>query len=277
MCVSCSTDYYVPTKRYSHSTHIVGDYLYMWGGDINGFLHVNDTKEKQSMTSVIEIFHLPTGCWKQLPTNGKPPLGVVGYASSVLGNKIYYFGGYCNYDSCWDNGLNSLSTDSLTWNELFQSTSDNGPMMKVDCGMISLTFNKEDYLLVVGGWGPYPTSRKPSAQYIFKDDSVRTNEHHYYQLASGKECSVLSQYQIYIYLYVYIKCSVIVICISGQWIVPDVTGQGPPPCYYFTLIPLPYERAMLFGGNTPNGPDNTVYIGQCTKTAVVSRVKVNTV
>ena len=36
MCVSCSTDYYVPTKRYDHSTHIVGDYLYMWGGDIDG-------------------------------------------------------------------------------------------------------------------------------------------------------------------------------------------------------------------------------------------------
>lgn len=61
------------------------------------------------------------------------------------------------------------------------------------------------------------------------------------------------------------------ICISGQWIVPDVIGEGPPPCHGFTLTPLPRSnRAVFFGGITSHGYCNTVYLGECTKTAVVS-------
>ena len=189
MCVSCSTDYYVPTKRFGHSTHIVGDYLYMWGGNIDGLPEVHDNEVKQRMTSVIELFHLPTGRWEQRPTNGKPPLGVIGYASTVISNRIYYFGGRCNHDQCRYNSVNSLITDSLTWNELFLTNPNMGPMMKSLCGMISLTFNKMDYLLVVGGYGPHPTSPQSGAQYSDKriiGGNVRTNEHHYYQLSSGK-------------------------------------------------------------------------------------------
>ena len=61
------------------------------------------------------------------------------------------------------------------------------------------------------------------------------------------------------------------ICISGQWIVPDVIGEGPPPCHGFTLTPLPRSnRAVFFGGITSHGYCNTVYLGECMKTAVVS-------
>ena len=53
---------------------------------------------------------------------------------------------------------------------------------------------------------------------------------------------------------------------------PDISGEAPPPCNRFTLTSLPNNRALLFGGETPNGLDNTVYIAQCTKTAVVSTI-----
>ena len=53
---------------------------------------------------------------------------------------------------------------------------------------------------------------------------------------------------------------------------PDITGKGPPPCDIFTLTKLSNNRAMLFGGITPNGLDNTVYIVHCKKTAVVSTI-----
>ena len=197
VCVSCSTDYYVPTKRSHHSTYIVGDYLYMWGGNIDGLPRIHYNEVKQRMTSVIELFHLPTGRWKQRPTNGKPPLCVYCYASTVISNRIYYFGGYCG--ECHHNSLNSLITDSLTWNELFPTNPSMGPMMKSHCGMISLTFNKVDYLLVVGGYGPRPTSPQPGAQYSdTPSTNVRTNEHHYYQLSSGKKINI-SCYQYIIY------------------------------------------------------------------------------
>ena len=208
MCVSCSTDYYVPTKRSLHSTHIVGDYLYMWGGKIDGLPRVHDNEVKQRMTSVNELFHLTTGKWEQRPTNGKPPLGVIGYASTVISNRIYYFGGYCNHDNCRHNSLNSLITDSLTWNELFPTNPSMGPMMKTRCGMISLTFNKVDYLLVVGGIGLRPISPQPGAQYResrYVPSNVYTNEHHYYQLSSGKKINI-SCYQYIIYQVQFYNC-----------------------------------------------------------------------
>ena len=264
------TGYYVPAKRYWHSTHIVGDYLYMWGGNIDGLPKVHDDEVKERMTSVIEVFHLPSGMWKQQSTNEKPPLGVWGYASTVIGNRIYYFGGYCSHDKCCHNSLNSLTTDTLTWNELFPTNSNMGPMMKSSSGMIPLKFNEEDYLLVVGGIGLCPTILKPDDQYGDKGiigSYVLTNEHHYYQLSSGKKINVYSYY-----IYLNITYNFIKICISGNWIVPDITGKGPPPCNIFTLTKLPNNRAMLFGGITTNGPDNTVYIVQCMETAVVRTI-----
>ena len=193
MCVSFFSDYYVPTKRSYHSTQRVDDYLYMWGGDIDGLPNVHDNELKRRMTSVIELFHLPTGKWEQWPTNGKPPLGVSRYASTVIGNRIYYFGGYCNHDQCRHNTLNSLTTDTFTWNEHFSTNPSIGPMMKSGCRMISLAFNKEDYLLLVGGYGPRPTFLQPGVQYgesKYLPRNVRTNEHHYYQLSSGKMISI---------------------------------------------------------------------------------------
>ena len=202
--MSCSTDYYVPTKRSYHSTHIVGDYLYMWGGIIDGLPKVHDNEVKRRMTSVIELFHLPTGRWEQRPTNGKPPLGVYNYTSSVISNRIYYFGGYCYHVGCYHNSINSLITDSLTWNELFPTNPSIGPMMKSGCEMISLTFNKVDYLLVVGGNGTRPTSPQPGAQYS-DGGIVRTNEHHYYQLSSGKKINI-SCYQYIIHQVQFYNC-----------------------------------------------------------------------
>ena len=72
--------------------------------------------------------------------------------------------------------------------------------------------------------------------------------------------------------YTCIKHNFITVCISGQWIIPDISGECPPPCYCFTLTSLPNNRALLFGGYTPDGAVNTVYIAQCTKTAVVSTI-----
>ena len=182
----------------------------MWGGILESLPKVHDNEIKRRMTSVIELLHLPTGRWEQRPTNGKPPLGVNSYASTVIGNRIYYFGGRCNHDECRHNSLNMLITDSLTWNELFSTNPSMGPMMKSSCGMISLKFNKVYYLLVVGGIGPRPTSPQPGAQYNNKltlVDIVRTNEHHYYQLSSGKKINIscyqyiIYQVQFYNYLY----------------------------------------------------------------------------
>lgn len=79
-----------------------------------------------------------------------------------------------------------------------------------------------------------------------------------------------SLYHIIITLYIFIT-----VCNSGHWLVPDITGESPPPCSSFTMTSMYNNRALIFGGDTPDGRDNTLYIAQCTKHAVVSIINAN--
>ena len=60
----------------------------------------------------------------------------------------------------------------------------------------------------------------------------------------------------------------------GQWLSPTVTGDCPPPCDHFSLVSLTDDTFVLFGGTTANGDTNATYIGQCTKSTIVS-IKTN--
>ena len=40
-------------------------YLYMWGGRQRGLPWVHNSEEKKSMSSVMEVCHLPSGRWEQ--------------------------------------------------------------------------------------------------------------------------------------------------------------------------------------------------------------------
>ena len=96
---------YQPVERYWHSTVQVGDYLYMWGGSQPGLPRVHNNEEKKSMCSVVEVCHVPTGTWVQKPTTGNPPLGVYGYATAVIRNEIFFYGGRCGHEGCYHNSL----------------------------------------------------------------------------------------------------------------------------------------------------------------------------
>ena len=60
--------------------------------------------------------------------------------------------------------------------------------------------------------------------------------------------------------------------LSDQWISPVVSGDRPPPCIDFTLTALTDNTFIMFGGLTPNGLTNSLYIGHCTKSVIVSIV-----
>ena len=77
----------------------------MWGGYQPGFPRVLDSEEKKLMSSVMEVCHLATGRWEQKPTTSTSPLGMWGYASAAIGNKIFYYGSYCNHGNCYHNSL----------------------------------------------------------------------------------------------------------------------------------------------------------------------------
>ena len=146
----------------------------MWGGD-GSVVH-----------GVMDVYHLPTGAWDQKPTTGTPPpTGTYSYSSIAIGKDLYYFGGAGA--GGYRNSVHSINVDTFHWRELSPSSSDRGPMMKADCGMVSAHFDGEDYLLIIGGKGSSSTTKQPNAQY---EDIVygglRCNEIHYYRILSGQ-------------------------------------------------------------------------------------------
>ena len=122
--------------------------------------------------------------WHQQNTTGTPPLGVFVCASCAIGNKIYYFGGWCYHNECHHNSLHELDIENFNWTLCLPNT-ENGPMKKNECGMV--VFNQT--LLVFGGLGNPPRNPQPSAQYNgdgLGGELVCTNEHHFHTLGTGR-------------------------------------------------------------------------------------------
>ena len=125
-------------------------------------VHYND--EKRKFTSSVDIFHLPTLKWERRSTTATPPAGAIDYAcTNFRPDNIMYFGGRCQPADCYHNDLFQLNTLTNEWREIINGSSDNGPMRKSACGMISFNINAEDNLLVIGGFGPTPIT---GSQYI---------------------------------------------------------------------------------------------------------------
>ena len=52
---------YQPQKRYGHSTVLINNDLYLWGGKQDGLPEVHSSDLKRRMTSVVEVFRCRVG------------------------------------------------------------------------------------------------------------------------------------------------------------------------------------------------------------------------
>ena len=236
-------------ERAYHDTVVIGEFLYLWGGDQPGLPSVHNSVEKQKITSMLKMFHLPTGQWSTQFTNGNPPLGVMSYLCSAVNDKIYYFGGYCGHSTCYHNSLNELNVSTFTWKEL-QPTKSNIPVMKrANGGMVSISFKAEgiNCLLIVGGFGlPTCTSVFTQAQYIeIRDFKICTNEQNIFNLSTGIR-------------------TIILLCIynnfTGEWIIPTVIGNCMPPTSNFIIESVSETSAIIFGGIANGIVTNDIYL-----------------
>ena len=188
-----------PAGRYGHSTAVVDNQLYLWGGCQAGMPEEHDSAEKLRFLSSVEVFDVNTGCWEQRTTRGTPPLGVVGYSCVAVRNELHYFGGECGHryvSRCFHNSVLTLSTSTLQWRMLAPSTTEDGaPMQKYHGGMVHFTAAaaekpEEDLLYVVGGWGlAAPLAPQHGARYRRKDylyGGVCTNEQHIFSLSTSE-------------------------------------------------------------------------------------------
>ena len=176
-----------PAGRFHHSTAVVDNQLYLWGGYQDGMPEVQDSAEKRQFYSSVEVFDVNTGCWEQRTTRGTPPLGVWGYSCVTVRNELHYFGGVCGHSGCDHNSVHALSTSTLQWRMLAPSTTEGGaPMQKHHCGMVHFTDGEEDLLYVVGGYGHAAPSPQHGAQYHPAGSGVCTNEQHIFSLSTSE-------------------------------------------------------------------------------------------
>ena len=195
---------------------MIGDNLYLWGGDSDDLPGVHNSEEKMRVTSKVQIFDITTGKWNNQSTRGNPPLGVEGYLCTTVNNKIYYFGGDCGHDSCYHNSLNELNISTLTWTQL-QSTDDSITVMKRGYGgMMSSEQAGHHFLLFVGGQGSPPSTQLPQAQYYqYSDGEVSTNEQNIYDLTTGNNINIL-YYTIRYHLLQSMSLHVIIVCYNSE-------------------------------------------------------------
>ena len=146
-----------------HSNALIGDEVFVWGGNRPDLPQVHDSPEKRQFTSSVYVYNVLNGSYVKRPTTGTPHSGTIGYSCCSVGSDIYYFGGYCIHPvSCYHNNLSVLNTNSTKWRKI---VCDDGPMKKSAFGMIPFSSDGQDYLLVIGGIGPQPANTPAHSQY----------------------------------------------------------------------------------------------------------------
>lgn len=217
---------YQPHPRVGHTTVVIGDRMYLWGGWHKHIPKLHSNAEKIKALSVIDVYNLRTGDWGEIPTSGLPPLGMAYHACVNLGEDLYYFGGRCGHGGCHHNTMHRLSTVTMKWKDVTPpfDQADEGPMKKAQCGMIAFKWRNEEMLFIAGGYGLLPVHRQSEAKYVPKRGKPEygwTNEGNIFAVK------------------------------SGSWLIPHVTGEAPPPCSNFSLTSISDSRGIMFGGYQP--------------------------
>ena len=70
--------------------------------------------------------------------------------------------------------------------------------------------------------------------------------------------------------------SVLFVLLSGQWIIPEITGQCMPPNTQFVMEAVNNTRAIIFGGIVKDTASNTLYILDIINCTVVSYIIIHT-
>ncbi|XP_039087086.1 kelch domain-containing protein 3 isoform X2 [Hyaena hyaena] len=95
----------VPYMRYGHSTVLIDDTVFLWGGR-------NDT---EGACNVLYAFDVNTHKWSTPRVSGTVPGARDGHSACVLGKTMYIFGGYEQLADCFSNDIHKLDTSTMMW------------------------------------------------------------------------------------------------------------------------------------------------------------------
>ena len=171
---------------FNHSAPVVGESLFVWGGNRPGLPEVHDSPQKKKLLSTIDRLDMRTARWSSHVTRGtSPPLGPDGYFSTTRNTDIFFFGGYCGHDDCYHNDVNLFNSLTYEWTNLIP-TSDT-VMKRAYGGMMCMECMGTEYLLIIGGQALHPPHAIHNTNMIrWFLVSVYTNEHNLFNLSTSK-------------------------------------------------------------------------------------------
>ena len=170
--------------RTHHTSEVLGDELYIWGGNQSGIPLKHDDEDKKSILTKLDVLNLPTMEWDKITTTGTPPTAALQYSTTTIGEDLYLFGGRCDsLGYCCHNDLFCLNTTNKVWSTIptaNNTATSTGPMKKFGCGLASWSHQSSDYLLTLGGMGgkQLPTQQQQHSLYESNGRNCYTNEVH---------------------------------------------------------------------------------------------------
>ena len=168
------TKHYEPKPRYRHyaaSAGVRGQIVVFAGITADIF------KNKEKLSSHIEVFDNYLEQWTSVKTTGSLPKGLYGGGCCVSSSgELFVYGGH--YTSTFCGAVYKLSS-LRKWEQLSAESDANGPMKKVDCGLVCFMETK---IAVIGGYGLPHGPSQPGSSFVkdesSTDDRGWTNEIH---------------------------------------------------------------------------------------------------
>ena len=171
--------FYEPEPRCGSGATAVGQSVFMYQGVLQSY----QGKSEVTFPSHCEVFDGDSREWIRMDTVGSNPKAYQTFGITSIGDHIYYYGGYDG--TTYTDQLLVLDTQTMDLKELIPRYSNEGPMKKRNCGLVSL---RNERLLAWGGYG-IPTTTQPGSRFVPNtretDGSGYTNELHCYDIKSG--------------------------------------------------------------------------------------------
>ena len=177
----CSVSDYEPNQNRGLCSVVHDGKLYLHSGYDPG--HYNER------VNLLHVFDFSDSKWSKVRTKGDIPEAISGSSSTVIGDSLYIFGGWC-HGANRNADVLKLSLVNFRWELLTDAAvQGGGPMHKDKAGMVNYGC---EMLCVMGGYGHFGTrsSNHKKASYhqdnAYYSDLCWTNELHLFHIHSRK-------------------------------------------------------------------------------------------
>ena len=147
---SADDDSLVPIFREGHSVFYYKEEVYIFAGAstmTNPELEEDEVEEGSDCNTLYK-FNTRTKEWVGVTTQGETPSPRSGFASVIVENIFYIFGGLDSLEG-WKNDMYALDLETATWEKLKIKGAIPSPRDKAGCSLID-----KNTIILFGGFGP---------------------------------------------------------------------------------------------------------------------------